>query len=254
MSVNQSILSIIKSNQGLFCYQFYFFLTDKEKVKIHSNPDHPNTFIWHYKDMLAFYGHKATLEQLLKEYREKLDDSTRYLILFQNHQISSIQQNFSDFDFIEDSVPHNDGINRLQIMAMNKADFLPKRQLKSGKRIKAEIAEQFDPDLAEYAKTGVVYGIIENAKLMSVCPVPYIYKGFNYSFAILHNIYTHEAKRKKGYATGSVRSALNYLFTRKIIKNVYVLIDEQNVGKKMLEKIGFESTGGEWLGTYCFLK
>ena len=251
---NNNVLRIIKSSQGIFCYQLYYYLTDKDKTKIHSNPDQPNTFILHYNDIMTLYGHKGTIEKLLKEYSKNLDHSKRFLLLFQNHHISIVQKYFDNFDFIEEAVPYDDGINRFQVLMLDKSNFVPKRQLKSGKRIKSELLEHFDPDLAEFARTGVVYGIIHDTELISVCPVPFIYKDLNHSFAILHNIYTKEDKRKKGYATGSIRSALNFLFTRKIIKKVYILIDEQNVGMKMLEKIGFEQVGGEWLGSNCFLK
>lgn len=251
-----NILKIFNSFQGFFCYQLFYFLTDKENVKVFTNPDQPNTFILKYQDMITTYGHKGTVEQLLNTIikENELEEGTRYRLLFQNHHLKSIQLVFDDFDFIEDSVSYNDGINRLQIMMLDKNRFIPKRQLKSGKRIKAELLESFDPTLAEYAKTGVVYGIIEDTNLISAAPVPFIYKDPEYSFAILHNVFTKEEKRNKGYATGSIRAALNFLFTRKVIKQVYMAIDEQNIGFSMLEKIGFESTGGEWLATFCFLK
>lgn len=252
--MNENVLRIINANQAMFCYQLYYHLNSKDKIKIHSIQEQPNTFIFQYENLLTTYGHKATVEKLLSKLSKEIDGGTRYQVLFQHHHLKSISAVFQDFDFIEESVNHKDGINRLQVMQLEKSQFLPKRQLKSGKRIKAELLEHFDPDLAEYAKTGVVYGIIEDTELISVCPVPFIHKDFNYSFAILHEIYTKEVKRKKGYATGSVRAALNFLFTRKAIKNVYIAIDEDNVGVNMLEKIGFERTGGEWLGSYAFLK
>ena len=245
---------IFHSQQSLFCYQLYNYLEKQDQVKIHSLPDTPNTFIYEYKHYLTFYGHKGTIETLFKKIAPTLDPSTRYEINFQNHHITSINSFFSDFDYIDDSVTYSDNFNRLQSMSLEKTNFIPKRHLKSGRRIPEELLKHFDAELAEYSQSGVVYGIIEDAELISVCPVPYIYKDDNYSFAILHNVYTNEKFRRKGYATGSVRAALNFLFTRKIIKSVYVVADEENPGVKMLEKIGFEPSGDQWLGARCFLK
>lgn len=250
----ETSLKIMKSSQPFFCYQIYDYLQRKDEVKVHTVPDVPNTFIFQRGENLTFYGHKATVENLFKQIKPDLDEGTRYEIHFQNHHITSIKSLFDDFDFIDDTVNYSDGFNRLQAMVLEKTNFMPKRQVKSGKRISAELLKHFDPDLVEYAESGVVYGIIEDTDLISVCPVPYIYKDENYSFAILHNIYTNEKHRQKGYATGSVRAALNFLFTRKIIKSVYTHVDEENPGAHMLEKIGFEATGDLWLGARCFLK
>ena len=247
-------LSIFNSNPSLFCYQLYDYLAQADHVKIHSLPDAPNTFIFQYKHYLTFYGHKATLETLFKKISADLDASIRYEILFQNHHITSIKALFDDFDFIDDTVNYSDGFNRLQSMMLEKTNFMPKRSLKSGKRISADLLSHFDPDLIDYANSGVVYGIIEDTDLISVCPVPFIYKDDSYSFAIIHGVYTNEKFRHKGYATGSVRAALNFLFTRKIIKSIYLLVDEENPAVSMFEKIGFEADGNQWLGARCFLR
>jgi GNAT superfamily N-acetyltransferase len=252
--MTKELLRIFHSSPSLFSYQLFNFLQRRDQVQIHTLPDNPNTFIFQYKHYLTFYGHKGTIEVLLKNISSSLDESTRYEILFQNHHITSIQAFFGDFDYIDDSVTYSDSFNRLQSMTLEKANFVPRRHLKSGKRIPAELLDHFDPDLVEYANTGVIYGIIEDAELISVCPVPFIHKDDTYSFAILHGIYTNERFRRKGYATGSVRAALNFLFTRKIIKSVYLLVDEENPGKKMFEKIGFESNENQWLGARCFKK
>lgn len=251
---DESIIKILNSSQPLFCYQLYNYLQKQDQVKIHALPDTPNTFIYEYKHYLTFYGHKGTIETLFKKVAPSLDPSTRYEINFQNHHITSIKTFFDDFDYIDDSVTYADNYNRLQSMSLDKTNFIPKRHLKSGRRLPEELLKHFNQELVDYATSGVVYGIIEDAELISVCPVPFIHKDDNYSFAILHGIYTDEKFRRKGYATGSVRAALNFLFTRKIIKSVYVVVDEENPGVKMLEKIGFEPTGDQWLGARCFLK
>lgn len=248
------ILSIFNANQSFFCYQLYDYLAQSDQIKIHSIPEAPNTFIFQYKHYLTFYGHKATLESLFKKIHSDLDPSTRYEIYFQNHHITSIKGFFDDFDFIDEAVDYSDGFNRLQPMILEKTNFMPKRALKSGKRISGELLTHFDPDLVDFANSGVVYGIIEDTDLISVCPVPIIYKDDFYSFAIIQGVYTNERFRHKGYATGSVRAALNFLFTRKIIKSVYLLVDEENPAVAMFEKIGFEADGNQWLGARCFLK
>ena len=252
--MSPEMLRIFNSAQPLFCYQLYNYLDRQDQVKVHTLPDVPNTFIFEFKHYLTFYGHKATLETLFKKISGDLDPSTRYEILFQNHHITSIKSFFDDFDYTDDTVTYPDNFNRMQPMVLEKTNFVPKRHLKVGKKLPPELLTHFDQDLVQYAETGVVYGIIEDAELISVCPVPFMHKDDNYSFAILHDIRTNEKFRRKGYATGSVRAALNFLFTRKIIKSVYVVIDEQNPGGKMLEKIGFEATGDQWLGARCFLK
>ena len=250
--MTSEVLRILNSSPSFFSYQLFDYLAHPEQVTIHSSPEAPNTFILEYKHYLTFYGHKATLETLLKQI--ELDESTRYQIFIQNHHIASIKSFFDDFDFIDDTVNYSDGFNRLQSMTLEKTNFLPKRALKSGKKITADLLKHFDPDLVDYATSGVVYGIIEDTDLISVCPAPFIYKDANYSFAILHGIYTNEKYRRKGYATGSIRAALNFLFTRKIIKSVYILVDEENPAVSMFEKIGFEADGNQWLGARCFVK
>ena len=252
--MNDEPIKIFHSAPALFCYQIYSYLQHPDQIKIHTLQEAPNTFIFQRENYLTFYGHKGTIETLFKKIAPDLDPATRYEIYFQNHHITSIQTLFNDFDYIDDSVTYADNFNRLQSMILEKTNFIPKRHLKSGKRIPADLLKHFDPDLVDYANSGVVYGIIEDAELISVCPVPYIFKDDTYSFAILHGIYTNEKFRRKGYATGSVRAALNFLFTRKIIKSVYVLVDEENPGVQMMEKIGFEATGDQWLGARCFLK
>ncbi len=250
----ETSLNIIKSSPAFFCYQLYDYLQRKDEITVHMIPEVPNTFIFQREHYLTFYGHKATIETLFKKIAPDLDPSTRYEIYFQNHHITSIRSLLDDFDYIDDTVQYPDNFNSLHSMVLEKTNFMPKRQVKSGKRISPDLLKHFDPELVEYAESGVVYGIIEDTELISVCPVPYIYKDNNYSFAILHGIYTNEQYRHKGYATGSVRAALNFLFTRKIIKSVYTLVDEENPGVQMLEKIGFEATGDQWLGARCFLK
>ena len=250
----EEFIKIFNSMPALFCYQLYDTLQRKDEIQIHSSPEAPNTFIFQREHYLTFYGHKATLESLFKTISDTLDPATRYEIYFQNHHITSIKGLFGDFDYIDETVSYPDNFNRMQSMVLEKTNFVPKRHLKSGKRISTDLLKHFDPDLVDYANSGVVYGIIEDTDLISVCPAPYICKNDMYSFAILHGIYTNERFRHKGYATGSVRAALNFLFTRKIIKSVYTLVDEENFGVQMLEKIGFEATGDQWLGARCFLK
>ena len=75
---------------------------------------------------------------------------------------------------------------------LSKPNFTPKRHLKAGKRIRPDLLDHFDPELKEFAEHGIVYGIIEDAELISVCPVPFIYQEADLSFAIIHNIYTNE--------------------------------------------------------------
>lgn len=259
--MTSEILKILSNTPELFSFQLYYYLNHKDTISIYTTPEAPNTFILMFKDILfedkcyiTAYGHKATIEALLKSLVLNLDHSTRYELLFQHHHLATIKYFFDDFDFIDESATHSDNINRLQAMSIEKANFVPKRHLRTGKKLTPELLEHFDPDLLLYANSGVVYGIIEDAELISVAPVPFIYKSNDYSFAIIHNFFTNEKYKRKGYATGAIRAALNFLFTRKIIKSVYLLVDEQNPAVKMLEKIGFETSSSQWLGARAFLK
>lgn len=245
--------AVTEANLSQFCYQRYRYFTNPSEVTIHRHPDQPNTFVYQYDSFLTTYGHKGTVELILADLTKNLDPATRYEVTFQNHHLPSIQKYFGDFDLIDEAGDEREGINQLLTMQLDKASFTPRRQLKTGKRIEGEMLGHFDPDLEEYAQTGVVYGIIEDAELISAAPVPFIRKEGKDSFAILHGVYTNERYRQKGYATGSVRAALNFLFTRKIIRSVFVWVDEENPGVEMYRKIGFESAG-MWLGTNCFLR
>lgn len=253
-----NFLSIANQNSAQFAYQLYHVLNQSENVEIFQSPDNQNTFIYKYKNYLTTYGHKGTVEKLLSQLIGKniIDKGTRWEITFQNHHRTIINSLFDDFDFIEEFGGGNDAIsNNLQTMELQKSNFTPRRQLKAGKKIRADLLDHFDQDLKNIVERGgYVYGVLEDTELKSVCPVPYIYKDSSISFAVLHGIKTNEKYRKKGYATGSVRAALNFLFTRKTIKSIFLWVDEDNFpAVHMFEKIGFESVGN-WIGTRCFLK
>lgn len=254
----QNFLSITSKNQAQFAFQFYRVLTQPERLKIYQIPNQSGTFLICYKNFLTFYGHKGTISELLYNvYNQgKLDRTTRWEILFQNHHRTVISNYFDDFDIIEEAGGEG-SYNNLVAMSLNKSNFTPKRQLKTGKRIRSDLLdhfEEFDPNLKDIAdKGGYIYGILEDTELKSIASIPFVYKKDNISFAILHNVYTKEKYRNKGYGTGSVRSALNFLFTRKAIKSVYLWVDEANPAIHIFKKIGFEHAGN-WIGTRCFLK
>ncbi|MHA2363407.1 MAG: GNAT family N-acetyltransferase [Candidatus Hodarchaeales archaeon] len=250
---NSNFLSVANQNQAQFAFQLYRVLTHPEKVKIYQIEEQPNTFVYIYKHYLTTYGHKGTIEDILNKLTktELLETNTRYEITFQHHHLPSIRKFFGDFDIIEE-LGGSGEFNHLIAIELNKTNFTPKRLLKSGKRIKSDLLDHFDPELKELVENGYVYGIIQDTELISVCPIPFIYKNELYSFAILHQIFTAEAHRQKGFATGSTRSALNFIFTRQIIKAAYAWVDEDNPAVHMFEKMGFEQAG-HWIGTRCFL-
>ena len=64
---------------------------------------------------------------------------------------------------------------------------------------------------------------------------------------------TKEEFRNKGYGTGSLRSILNFLITRKTIKNIYTWAGNDKCFS-MFEKAGFIQTGTEWTATLAFVK
>ena len=118
------------------------------------------------------------------------------------------------------------------------------------KEIAPDMVEE-NPELTE----GFIYGIIEDAELVSIAPAPYIISRPQVSFAMLKNVWTKEALRGQGYATGTVRSMLNFLFTRKAIKSVYCWVEENNEPAMNLFKgIGFQETTLTWMGTRGFVK
>ena len=244
------IFRLAEGNMAQFCYQYCWTLLKADQIQVLSND---GTFIFKLGSHVTTYGHLATIQTLLRKF--PFDIGERVTIIFPSHHLPAIQSRFEDFALLDESETTSGNFSHIRCLSLDRSNFVPKRQAKTAKSIKPDLLEQlqFDPELIEYVKEGLAYGIIEDTELISIAIAPYIIKDMNQSFAVLHYVWTKEEFRNKGYGTGSLRSILNFLITRKTIKNIYTWTGNDKCFR-MFEKAGFIQTGTEWTATLAFVK
>ncbi|KKK56553.1 hypothetical protein LCGC14_3063360, partial [marine sediment metagenome] len=225
-----------------FSFHLYLVIKKPDEVSMVSKEE---TFLFVYNDHITTYGHLATVQSLLTKH-PTLKIGDRVKLYFPSHHSPAIEARFEDLD----------DFSNLICLYLDKSLFVPKRQTKPGKRIKLDQLRELNPDLAELSKDGIVYGSIENNELVSIAPIPFIIEMQQLSYAFMEGVWTKEDLRGNGYATGSVRSILNFLFTRKAIRTVFCWVDEKNEpAMKLFERIGFQAaTAQEWVTTQGFVK
>jgi GNAT superfamily N-acetyltransferase len=233
-----------------FSFHLYLIIKKPNEIYMESKND---TFLFLHKNHLTTYGHLGTVQTLLTKHIS-FEIGDRFELYFPSHHLPAIQSRFEDFELLDETGTGT--FNNLVCLSLDKSQFVPKRQVKNGKRLKNEVLVELDRDLASKAEDGIVYGIIENGELVSVAPVPYIIERERLSYAIIQDIWTREDFRGQRYATGSVRSILNFLFTRKAIKSVFCWVEENNEpAMKLFQRIGFQRTSiQDWVGTLGFVK
>ncbi|MHA1983242.1 MAG: GNAT family N-acetyltransferase [Candidatus Hodarchaeales archaeon] len=246
------ILQLAVKQNLLPQFSFHLYLVIKKPTEV-TMVSKEGTLLFQYENHLTTYGHLGTVQLLLAKH-PSFEIGDRYEIYFPSHHLPAIQSRFEDFELIDEA--GSGTFNNLICLSLDKSQFLPRRQAKNGKRLKSDSLAEFDPDLASKAEDGIVYGIIENGDLVSIAPVPYIIERPQLTYAIIQDIWTREDLRGQGYATGSVRSVLNFLFTRKAIKNVFCWVEERNEpAMKLFQRIGFQKASiQDWVGTYGFVK
>lgn len=247
------IIKLAKDNPAQFGWHLFQILKDPENI---SMTVVDGSFLFRHNTTISTFGHLGTIKNLLQKYPFEIGE--RLKIIFPSHHLPVIKKRFENFDLLDES--GSGDFNNLQIMELEKSVFVPRRQAKNGKKLKKDLIDQLteDENLIEFVKKGgIAYGIIEDAELRSYASVPYILQNprENLSFAILDKLWTHPDYRGQGYATGSVRSVFNFLFTRKAIKHIYAWIEEKNEPANLiLDSLGFSRSGMEWIGTMGFVK
>ena len=234
----QFILRLAKANPAQFCYHLFHVAKHPTEANILRKE---GSFVFtSEKNRVTTYGHLATVQQLLRKF--SFENGGLYEIYFPSHHLPVVEARFDNLELIDETGKGN--YNTFLCLSLEKTQFIPKRQTKNGKKIDPELLADFDGKFKRYAEEGLVYGIVEE-KIVSLAPIPYILD-VPLSYGILQDIWTEESHRKQGYATGTVRSILNFLFTRRGSKAAYCWVEEQNPAKHMLERIGFQNTGLLW--------